>query len=789
MEKKKRSHLNLLFDIGQLTDLLRETSDISNFLKRATELVAHHLDADVCSIYLYEDANADLVLKGTKGLNENAIGKVRMKPGEGLVGYSFESFETVLEGNAQSNPKFKYFIEADEDPYNSFICVPIRRGVEKIGVLVVQDAASDYFDNFDIRALKAAASQLAGSLENIRLLMEVEDRQRTAHEKPRDSIGAIVKGTPAAGGYAYAPATVIGKNRSIWVYQCEGEATCTKEDFYLALKRTTQQLKSLQDGFQERLPESASLIFTAHFLMLKDHSFSGRMAELIDEGESPVNAVKIVSGQYIELFTMSSQAYMREKALDVEDLALRILGNLKNDLEEDAPQTRRIAIARELFPSDILKLASGEVPGIILVGGGVASHVAILSRSLRIPLIIADEPALLDLEEKTPILMDADQGNIYIHPGKETVQLFESSKPARESARRKPAWISEETRTADGIPVTLFANINLLGEVKVARELKAAGIGLYRTEFPFLIRATFPSEQEQYVVYKKLFDAMGNRVVTIRTLDVGGDKTLAYSNATTEENPELGMRSIRFSFQHRDIFENQIRAVLRAAHGYPNARIMFPLISSVDELLDAKRTVHECMVALAEEGIDYNSEIAVGMMIELPSVLGTLDGFAREADFFSIGTNDFIQYMLAADRTNKLVQSYYLPHHPSVLRGLKQILEAGDRAGIDVSICGEMAHEFRYLPFLLGIGARVLSVDPQFLPTLKAAILNIDLHSAEEHAATILEKDSVREIEVELNALPMPSGAHAGENASQNVNLPTPARPKTPKSRQRRRSS
>ncbi len=648
--------LGLLCDMGDITALISDPSDINHFLKQTVNLVARHFRADVCSVYLYEEVSNDLVLKATKGLNTAAVNRIRLKPGEGLVGHAFQKTTVICDGDVKENPRFKYFEEADEDDYNSLLAMPIQRGVEKIGVLVVQKRETGCFHYFDQQAIQAVAAQLAGALENIRLLMQLRqssDPGSTAAEQV-----TFLKGTPASEGIAYGPASVIRRQRSLLTRtQRAREKVFAVTDLEKAVERTARQLRSLQSGFEERLPESASLIFTAHFMMLKDQSFTGEMITRSKNGEHPADAVEAVAGQYMDIFAGSSHAYMREKALDVEDLALRIIDNLSAE-GEDIFFRKRIIVAADLFPSDILKLASGDAMGFVLVGGGVASHVAILSRSLRIPLVFTDEQTLMNIEEGTPLLIDADLGNIYIAPDEATVTLFATQRETRKSVSAKADWMSETTATRDEERITLLANVNLLSEVPLAVQLKAEGIGLYRTEFPFLIRATFPSEEEQYVIYRNLFESMADKIVTIRTLDAGGDKALAYSDSPPEENPELGLRSIRFSLQHRDVFESQLRAVLRAAVDAPSARIMFPLISSLDELKEAKSVVTSCMEGLDREGIAFNREVKVGMMIELPSVLGTIEAFAAEADFFSIGTNDFVQYMLAADRTNKMVAGY-----------------------------------------------------------------------------------------------------------------------------------
>ncbi len=741
MQKKKDAdHFELLFNISELADLVTGSSDLEGFLTRSVELVSGHFRAPVCSIYLYNETSDSLTLKATKGLKTSAVNKIRMKPGEGLVGRSFEELSIIREGDATKTPGFKYFAEAGEERFHSFLCVPIRRGVEKIGVLAVQHQDVDYFDTSDERAIRAVVTQLAGSIENARLLIELS--QTREGETPKTPL-VFVKGRPATGGYALGKVVVLnGKRRSIIYDPVFEEERFTKKDFLRAVEKTTLELKDLQKGFAQRLPESASLIFTAHFMILKDKNFIGKMEALIDEGKTPCNAVRKVAARYISIFSSSPHAYMREKAQDVEDLCVRILNNFGSANEEDQYEKGSIAVARQVFPSDILKFVSAGIRGVILASGGVTSHVTILARSLQLPLIMAEESKLLILPENTRVLMDGEQGNIYINPEKETLDLFETQLKVKKLSRTNP--IKKQTLTKDNEEVTLLANINLLSEVGLARQMNAQGVGLYRTEFPFLIRATFPSEAEQYIIYQKLFNDMKNMPVTLRTLDAGGEKTLAYSDSPKEDNPELGLRSIRFSLKHKDIFEFQIRAMLRAAAGKENVRIMFPLISSVDEFLEAKQIVSGCMDALDKEGIEYNQDVAIGMMIELPSVLETIDEFAQEADFFSIGTNDFIQYMLAADRANKMVADHYIPYHPAVNRGLARISRAAQKNGIDIAVCGEMAHQKEYIPFLLGIGIRTLSVDPQFLPKVQGTIMKMNMADARVYAEKMIAQTTVK---------------------------------------------
>jgi phosphotransferase system enzyme I (PtsP) len=748
MKRTNNDHLNLLCDIGELTNLLVGSYSIDNFLQRSTKMIARYLDAQVCSIYLYDESNQELVLSATTGLNPKAVGKVRMKLGEGIVGYCLKQSSPVCDGKALSNPHFKYFEEADEAPFKSFLVVPIHRGPVKIGALVVEHELPDYFNDNDVTALRAATSQLASSIENARLLMEIrseDNRIQSIHsiQKPK-----LVKATVAAKGYAYAPARIFRKNRKFELIEtAQSDTVYSPQDFQHALEATTQQLQTLQEKFAQRLPESASLIFTTHFMMLKDPSFSGKMTDLIEQGIPPLLAVSQVAGHYINLFSASSHGYIREKANDVEDLSLRIMHNMKNpDYKDDILESKSIVIASQLYPSDILKLVADDVQGIILFGGGLTSHISLLSRSLHIPLVITDQPEIMNLEDYTPLLIDAHIGNIYINPSRHIVRRFEERNRAQKIARQKNQIMQPSTITRDGVRVHLMANINLLSEVSLAHRLKAEGIGLYRTEFPFLIRPNFPSETEQYLVYKQLFEGMRDRPVTVRTLDVGGEKVLSYLDAQPDPNPELGLRSIRFTLQHRDIFETQIRAILRAALGASRVGIMFPMISSVDQFIESRQVVYNCMEALSRENLPFYDNPSIGMMVELPCVLEIMDELAKEADFFSIGTNDFVQYMLAVDRTNHRVSEYYCAHHPSVLRGLSRIVDVAQQKGRDISVCGEMAHIPEYIPFLLGIGIKQLSIDPMFLPLVQQNITRISTSEAEAYAEALLAQPTIKGI-------------------------------------------
>jgi phosphotransferase system enzyme I (PtsP) len=477
-------------------------------------------------------------------------------------------------------------------------------------------------------------------------------------------------------------------------------------------------------------------------MMLRDQSWLGAMEALIVAGTPAAEAVYRVVHDYVDRFDLMEDAYIREKRLDVLDVGRRLLGNLTGRQSGETAFEGRIAVASELLPSDVLMLGLQKVGGLVLLSGGVTSHVSVLARSLDLPLLIVEDPRLLQIPDGTRVVLDGTQGNLLVGPTAEVEEKFREQTELRQSALHLGERMLDTTHTSDGTRVRLLANINLLADLDVARAYKAEGVGLYRTEFPFMIRNDFPSEEEQIRVYRRLVESMPGREITFRTLDVGSDKMLSYFNYGAEANPFLGLRSIRLSLRHRDLFLQQLRAILRAAHD-AEVRIMFPMITSPDELDQAADAVDECRAALQREGAQSCSEVRIGMMLEVPSVLELMDQLAKRAEFFSIGTNDFIQYMLAVDRTNANIADMYLPHHPAVLRGLHRAVLAVLRLGRDISICGDMAHDPRLVRFFLGIGVRKFSVGARYLPRLQEAVLATSLDAAQAFAERLLAESTV----------------------------------------------
>lgn len=747
MIPQKRKYTDLLCDIGELSGLFTDSESLDSFLQRIVEMIAGHMSSNVCSIYLYEENTKELVLAATKGLNAKLIGQVKLKLGEGLTGLSLKERRPISERHASRNPNFKYFPGLGEEEYESFLSVPIIRGAILIGAIVIQNTQKGFFKEEDISILRAITSQLANTIEMTRLILSIENKEKKQTVKQIEAL-SFIKGKIGSKGFAFAEAVVWDQKLDLRTFlEIPLDKKLTQKDLENAIDESEEQIKGLQKEIEERLADVASLIFTAQILMLKDQAFIGSMTDRIEKGEDVVRAVVGVVREYMKKFFVLENAYLQEKAQDVHDIGKRILNNLTGSSSSHGFIKGKIVVANDLLPSDILKLSSQGIEGVILLSGGVTSHISILAQSLGVPLMIADVPELLNVSKNTKVILDAEQGNIYLNPSEDILNTFKTHIEQRITPLNDADQVHQETVTSDGHRVVVMSNVNLLGDLKDAIRFKTEGVGLYRTEFPFIVRNNFPSEEEQYVIYKKLVDTVKDKQITFRTLDIGGDKVLSYfDHHLKEKNPYLGMRSIRFSLQHKDIFIQQIRAIMRASVG-ADARIMFPMISSVDEFLEAEQIVLECAKDLKREGQKFLQKPKIGIMIELPSVLEILDDLAKHAAFFSVGTNDFIQYMLGVDRTNEKVASLYLPHHPSVLRAIKKVVSVANANKIDVSICGDMAYQEAYLPFLIGTGVRKISINPTFMPRVQKCVEVIDTKKAEKLVADVLKKSSLKDIE------------------------------------------
>jgi phosphotransferase system enzyme I (PtsP) len=728
--------LALIDAVTDLSRLLGRGSTIDDFLSNLVRTVAQHMGAQVCSIYLYDVEQDELVLRATDGLNPELVGTVRLAAGEGLTGYAFQQNTAVLEKDALTSGQNKTIPDLGEERYPAFIGVPRKRNDLGIGVLTLQYEDPRPVDNQITQALRAIASHLAVTLENAAALYELHEGERglpIGRTGPLES--GLIQGTSASRGIAVGRLEYLDERRN----PHSGVAYRTLAE---AIDLSTRQLQELQQQVDQTLSDVAAMIFSSHLLMLSDDSFVGQMRRLNeDEKVDPIAAVRTVVDEFCRRFSAIPDPRFQEKAQDVQDLGNRIVHNIENATEQEGDYHGRVIAAQEIFPSELVKLYLQNAAGVVFSGGGATGHVAILAQSLDLPLVATADPRLFSIPTGTEIVVDAEDGKIIIGPSPEVQTAYLGRVSVRKAAiARHEGTIPSPLLTKDGSAIVLSANVNLVKDARAAHLLGAHGVGLYRSEIPFLIRNGFPTEEEQYTVYRHVVDETPGGTVHFRTLDLGGDKLLS-SQVGREDNPFLGYRGIRFLLGHREIFRDQIRAMLRAGADR-QIGIQFPMIGSMEEFLAAREEVTACIAELHRRDIPCHPAPALGVMIELPAAVEIAGELARTADFFSIGTNDLIMYTLAADRTNHRVADIYRRMHPAVLRSLKRVCEAGEETGIPISVCGASAADPAMVLFFLGIGIRHLSVDAEHLHPIARFIADQDLTEARTTAAAMLAMGS-----------------------------------------------
>lgn len=708
----KKPAIDLVYSVAEIISLFEKTRSIEGFLKKTVSLIAEHMVTDLCSIYLIDQESGNLVLRASTGLKPEAVGSLSLGPGEGITGRALKELRPIVAPKAKEYPGFKAIPNIDEEPYESFLAVPILHGLRRIGVIVCQHRKAAYFTQRDSRALTAIAAQLAAMIENAMLLMELHQEQRI--QGPSDqNLPGMLKGHNATRGIGLGASYALTRSSTGAYLHLERDVAYRdgKEAFQEALEETKQQIQELQEELKLNFLDVGSLIFHAHLLMLTDSAFSGEMVSLIENGEDAAAAVVEVVNRYISIFAQTDSISIREKAQDLKDLGHRLLQNLREEKDTRGDYQDSIILTEELFPSELIKLAAQGAAGIIVHKACITSHLQILAQSIKIPMISVDDKRLFSIEDGTRLILDGYQGNVFIDPEQETLEEF--IRISQEHARLAEIQ-SVKTRftLSDGSELRILANISLLGDLRMARAYGAQGIGLYRSEFPFIIRNDFPSEEEQFLIYRRLFEEFSGLPVYMRILDIGGDKQLEFIDETEEPNPFLGLRAIRFSLKHRDILDTQLRAMLRAGEG-EDLRIMIPFLTSLDELRTIKEAITEQIAELTQEEIPHNPTPAIGIMVELPATGYILDELAAECDFMSIGSNDLVQYLLGVDRTNPRVADHYDPYHPAVLRFIAQVAESCARYKRPLSICGDAAAEETMFRFALGVGIRDFSVAPQ----------------------------------------------------------------------------
>ncbi|MEW6170418.1 MAG: phosphoenolpyruvate--protein phosphotransferase [Candidatus Omnitrophota bacterium] len=562
----------------------------------------------------------------------------------------------------------------------------------------------------------------------------------------------IIKGIAAASGVAMGPAYIIGREE----FNIEKEKITEKQIptqiqiFEEALIKTRKEILELQKKIALEMGQEGAEIFNAHLLVLEDRMLVEEvLSRLKNEKLNIAYIFSEVLKKYISVFSKIEDEYLKERMSDISDVGKRVLRNLlskkRTNLEE--LKEKAVIVAHDLSPSDTAAMHKRNVAAFIVDIGGKTSHTAIMAKSLEIPAVVGLEVATLKIKPGDFLIVDGAAGLVIINPDKKTIQHYHGEEEKiKDFAKQFISLKDLAAETLDGRKVELVANIELPEEIPSILKHGAQGVGLYRTEYFYMNRKDLPTEDEHFEAYRYVAEAFKPNPVVIRTLDLGGDKFLSQLEIPHEMRPFLGWRAIRFCLARPDIFKIQLRAILRASV-YGDLKIMYPMISGVEELRQANLLLEEARKELSQKNVSFNKDMQVGVMIEVPSAVITADLLAQEADFFSIGTNDLIQYSLAVDRTNEKVAYLYEPTHPAVIRMIKNIIEAGHNKNIWVGMCGEMAGEPSLIPILLGLGLDEFSVESLIIPEVKSIIRSLSLNQAKEIAEQVLKFSTGKEVE------------------------------------------
>lgn len=558
------------------------------------------------------------------------------------------------------------------------------------------------------------------------------------------------KGTGASPGIGLGKVLLI-KNEEIVVERKEFiDIENEKNKFQEAIDKSKKELAGIRDKALREFGEEKSAIFDAHLMILDDPELISSTLNKIEAEKINVEyAFKEIAEQYIAIFEAMDNDYMRERAADIKDVSGRVIRNLMgiNVVDLSMLDEEIILASNDLTPSETATMDKEKVLGFLTNIGGRTSHTAIMARSLEIPAVVGLKDITEQLKDGDFVIFNGEAGEVIINPTDEEIKHYKELKNKYEGEKKElNALRGQVSITIDGRKVELAGNIGTPNDVKGLLSNDAEGVGLYRTEFIYMDRASLPTEEEQYNAYKEVLESMNPKPIVIRTLDIGGDKELSYLKFDEEMNPFLGYRAIRLCLDKKDIFKTQLRALLRASV-YGNLKIMFPMISSLEELLEAKKILEEVKADLDKATIQYSQNIQVGMMIEVPAAAIISDVLAKHVDFFSIGTNDLIQYTTAVDRMNEKIHHLYNPFNPGVLRLIKMTIDNGHKEGIWVGMCGEMAGDKRMIPILLGLGLDEFSMSPISILPARKQIRGLKYEDMEAFANKVMNMDKAEDIE------------------------------------------
>ena len=738
----------MLHNLRKIIQAVSAAEDLQSALKLVVHHVRRAMRTDVCSIYLHFPQTDNYVLMASEGLNQASIGRACLPSGKGLVGLVGLKAETINLRRAAEHPNFYYVQETGEEAFSSFLGVPIVHHRKVLGILVVQQRDERQFDAEEEAMLITLSAQLAGFIAHAEATGGGLRQDALADG---ESLDLQYEGVSGSGGVAIGHVAVIAPPADLDKVpdrRCRN-AEADVEAFQTALEAVRRKIKIVSRTLARNLKNQEQELFEVYMRMLDDNALAGEVIQHIRQGQWAQGALRRVVQQHIRAFEAMEDPYLRERASDIRDLGRRILAELQQtNTEVRTFEDAIVLVAEEVTAAMVAEVPAHKLKAIISTLGSNNSHAAILARSMGIPTVMGAVDFPYRRMEGQEVVIDGYMGRIFLNPSQDLRRQYEQAIDEEASFTKELEILRHvSAQTRDGHTVPLLVNTSLPLDVSRSLDQGAEGVGLYRTEVPFMIKEHFPSEDEQTECYRTQLQGFAPLPVTMRTLDIGGDKNLPYF-AIEEDNPFLGWRGIRVTLDHPEIFLVQIRAMLKASEGLDNLRIMLPMITHVSEIDESIRWIDQAFLELCEEGYKLVRP-PIGVMIEVPAAVYQARHIAARVDFMSVGSNDLTQYILAVDRDNPRVADLYHAMHPAVLMALQQVVDAAKDAHIPVSLCGELAGDPTGALLLMGMGYESLSMNAASLPKVKSVIRNFTLSQAQQMLQDALQQagaDGVQQV-------------------------------------------
>lgn len=709
--------------LRRLREVMAETLGAQDKLDKIVEQIAANMVADVCSVYVLRNDQV-LELYATKGLNPEAVHNVSLKIGEGLVGKIAASARPLNLKDAQKHPSFALLADTGEEPFHSFMGVPILRTGRSLGVLVVQNKDKRTYRDDEVEAAETTAMVLAeliaaGELKGADTL----NNEPGAGRPKTISASGFVQGVGFGGAFLHAPRIVV--------------SNLFNENHELEIARLQDALGKLRISIDDMLErddvpkyDESREVLETYRMFANDRGWVRRMEEAVRNGLTAEAGVEKVQNDYQARMQRIADPYIRDRLHDFDDLAYRLLRELVGQPDKASEATLKnkvIVVARNMGAAELLGYSRENLAGLILEDGGASSHVVIVAKALGIPVVGQAAGMVSNIENGDEIVIDGSQGIIYLRPGEDINSIYSDKIRFQEEQQRQYAKLRErDAITLDGIKIDLLMNAGLLVDLPQLKQSGADGIGLFRTELQFMISSTFPRPGQQEELYREVLDEAGGKPVTFRTLDIGGDKVLPYLRSVHEENPALGWRAVRLALDRPGLLKAQIRALLKAASGR-ELKVMLPMVTEVREIRLAREIILKEMAQLTRFGYELPAQFKLGAMIEVPSILYQMDEFMREVDFASVGSNDLFQFMMASDRSNANISNRFDPVSRPFARALKLIADSAIRHDKELTLCGEFAGRPLGAMMLTAIGYKSISMAAASIGPVKSMIHHLDV--------------------------------------------------------------